>query len=357
MDLKNLKILAIHLPAFHRIPENDIWWGEGFTEWDNVKSGKPLYKGHWQPIVPIDGYYYDLSNDEDIERQFCLAKKYGVYGFIFYHYWFNSHKVLFEKPIEKILANKNIDGHFCLCWANATWVTTWHGRDPQTLLSQEYGDKDEWEQHMQNFLPIFRDNRYITKNNKPVLYIYNASEIPNYTSMINYWENRLKEEGFNGIYIVEYISSKNKKLCSVNSSAVVEFEPLYSTFFDISKVNLAKRFLCKKFKRVDYQSYDRLWKYILNRKRTYQGKPIQRGCFVGWDNSARKGKNSMIVKGQSPEKFGHYLKCLAESNRRDLDDEFLVINAWNEWSEGAYLEPDEKSKYGYLEQVRKLLTE
>ena len=349
-----INVLAIHLPAFHRIPENDEWWGEGFTEWDNVRSGKPLYKGHWQPIVPLNGYYYDLSKDEDIERQFTLAKEYGVYGFIFYHYWFNPNKMLFERPIEKILANKNIDGHFCLCWANETWITTWHGREPKTLIKQDYGDKKEWEQHLQYFLPIFRDIRYIKKDNKPMLYIYNASKIPNYGAMIDYWDSRLKEEGFKGIYIVEYISSKNRELCSECTSAVMEFEPLYTTFFDISKANLFKRFLCKKLKRVDYQSYDKLWKYKLKRKRTYRGKPIQRSCFVNWDNSARKGKNSMIVKGATPQKFGYYLDQLVKSNRRDLDDEFLVVNAWNEWSEGAYLEPDEKNGFAYLEVIKNI---
>jgi hypothetical protein len=350
----DLKILAIHLPAFHRIPENDMWWGEGFTEWDNVRSGKPLFKNHWQPMIPINSYYYDLSKEEDIKHQFILAKEYGVYGFIFYHYWFNSEKMLFERPIEKILANKKVEGHFCLCWANATWVTTWHGRNPETLLEQEYAGETEWEKHLQYFLPIFRDERYIKRNNKPFLYIYNACEIPNYDGMLDYWDRRLKEEGFSGLYCIEYISSKNRALNSEKSSAVMEFEPLYTTYFDISKANLCKRYLCKKLKQVDYQNYDKLWKYNLKRKRTYRGKPIQRGCFVGWDNSSRKGKNSMIVKGQTPQKFGYYLNCLVNSARQDLDDEFLVINAWNEWSEGAYLEPDEKNGFAYLEVIKNI---
>lgn len=349
------KVLAIHLPAFHRIPENDKWWGEGFTEWDNVRSGKPLYKNHWQPIIPINNYYYNLSKAEDIEKQFELADEFGVYGFIFYHYWFGNGKMLFEQPIEDVLINKKIKGRFCLCWANGSWITTWHGRDPETLLKQKYGGIAEWENHLQYFLKVFNDERYIKINNKPLLYIYNAVEIPDYSDMIDYLNKRLKEEGFNGIYIIEYISSKNRCLCSEKSDAVVEFEPLYTTYFDISKFNLFKRFLCKKLKRVDYQSYDKLWNYILKRKRTYGGKPIQKGCFVNWDNSARKGKNSMIVKGATPEKFGNYLKTLIENKRVDSDSEFVVINAWNEWSEGAYLEPDAKNKYEYLEQIKKIV--
>ena len=135
----------------------------------------------------------------------------------------------------------------------------------------------------------------------------------------------------------------------------MEFEPLYTTFFDISYFNLFKRFICKKLKAVDYQRYDKLWKYKLKRKRTYDGKPIQKSCFVGWDNSARKGKNSMIVKGNTPDKFGKYLKELIEQNRQDADSEFIVINAWNEWSEGAYLEPDNKWGFSYLEQIKKII--
>ena len=131
----------------------------------------------------------------------------------------------------------------------------------------------------------------------------------------------------------------------------MEFEPLYTTFFDVSKLNLFKRFLCKKCKRIDYQSYDKLWKYKLKRKRVYNGKPIQKSCFVGWDNSARKGKNSMVVKGATPQKFGRYLRQLIDQKRADCDEEFLVINAWNEWSEGAYLEPDDKNGYGFLEAI------
>lgn len=352
--MKEPKLLAINLPAFHQIPENDEWWGEGFTEWDNVRSGRPFYKNHWQPIVPINKYYYDLSKMEDIERQFKLADEFGIYGFIFYHYWFGNGKMLFEHPIEMILSNKNIKGNFCLCWANESWKTTWHGLEPKTLMEQKYGGEEEWEQHLTYFLKIFSDSRYIKKDGKPMLYIYKPHEMPNYDKMVEYFNYRLKQMGMNGIYIVEYISAKNRALYSDKSDAVVEFEPLYTTYFDISKFNLFKRFICKKLKLIDYQNYDKLWSYILKRKRTYNGKTIQKGCFVNWDNSARKGKNSMIVKGATPEKFGKNLRQLIDYDRQDRDSEFIVINAWNEWSEGAYLEPDEKNKFGYLDQIKKI---
>ncbi len=347
------KILAINLPAFHRVPENDEWWGEGFTEWDNVKGGKPMYSGHNQPFVPLEGYY-DLSRPEDIRRQTELATEYGVYGFIYYHYWFDTHRQIFEKPVE-MLKDMDIDFHYCLCWANETWITTWHGLEPKTLLEQKYGNEEEWQAHFDYLLPFFLDKKYIKRDNKPLLFVYKPNEIPRYDDMVAFFNERAKDAGLAGVYFVEYISSKNRGLHSAASNAVMEFEPLYTTFFDISLAGKAKRFLCKKLKRLDFQNYDKLWKYALRRKRTYAGKPIIRGALAGWDNSARKGRNSMIVKGGSAEKFGRYLRELLKTNRPDADAEFIAINAWNEWSEGAYLEPDTLSEYKYLEEVKKTI--
>lgn len=349
------KVLAVHLPAFHEIPENNKWWGDGFTEWTNVKSGKPLFKGHYQPMKPKDDYYYDLSNVNDLKYQAEIAKKYNVYGFIFYHYWFGNGKMLFEKPVEMLLNNPDIDINYCFSWANQTWITTWHGRDPETLLEQLYPGEQDWKQHFDYWEKFFKDERYIKVDNKPMLYIYNPSEIPNYDKMIEYFDMRCKEAGFAGIYTVEYIYPRNPKLFSKKSDAVYEFEPRYSLFFDISKFNLLKRFIIKKLKMTDYQSFDKIWSYILNRKRTYDSKTIISGAFSGWDNSARKGKESMIVKGKTVPKFKKYFEKFYTSDRENISEEFCVINAWNEWSEGAYLEPDDKDGFGYLEAIKEVV--
>jgi len=350
-----MKALAIYLPAFHACKENDEWWGKGFTEWDNVRSGKKYFKGHIQPIEPINKYYYDLSKKEDIEKQAYLAEKYGISGFIFYHYWFGNDKQIFPKPVEIFKNDENIKLNYCFCWANETWITTWHGKDPKELMKQVYGKNDEWEKHIRYLIKHFKTEKYIKINDRPVLFIYKPHEITDYEEMLNYWNKILLEEGLKPIYIIEYVSSKNRDLSSDKSDAVTEFEPLYTTFFDISIFNKAKRFLCKKFKIIDFQSYDKLWKKIINRKRTYKGKTIYKGCFVGWDNSPRKEKKSMIVKGGSPEKFAKYLKMLVQKKREDASSEYIVINAWNEWSEGAMLEPSEQYKYKYLEGVKEAL--
>ncbi len=349
----NTKLLALHLPAFHRVPENDEWWGEGFTEWDNVRSGTPLYHGHNQPLVPKEGYY-DLSRSEDVLHQAELAREYGIYGFVYYHYWFDTNRQIFEKPIE-IMRDSDIDFHYCFCWANETWITTWHGLEPKTLLEQKYGDEEAWGAHFDYLLTFFLDKKYIKRDNKPLLFVYKPNEIPRYDDMVAYFHARAVEAGLDGVYFVEYISSKNRDLHSEASSAVVEFEPLYTTFFDLSLLKKAKRFVCKKLKWLDYQSYDRLWRCILKRRRTYEDKPIFKGCLMGWDNSARKGRGAMIAKGNTPEKFGHYLHELIETKRPNADPEFVVINAWNEWSEGTYLEPDTIHGYRYLEEIKKAL--
>ncbi len=351
------KALAIYFPAFHRIPENDKWWGEGFTEWDNVRSGKPFFKGHYQPVVPADGRYYDLSNAADIQKQAELALQYGISGFLMYHYWFGNQKTLLSKPLELYRDEVTADLPYALCWANETWITTWHGKDPTELLRQEYGAgryEEEWREHYAYMRSFFTDPRYILIDNKPLLAIYNASAIERYEDMVDFMNRLAEEDGFDGIYFLEYISSKNTGLFSQKSSAVTEFEPLYTTRFNISKWNLLKRALCKKLKRPDYQSFDALWRAKLKNRRVY-GKPIMQGAFVGWDNSARKGKNSMIVTNATPEKFAAYLEALFQ-NRAEDSSEYVIINAWNEWSEGVYLEPDTKNGLAYLEALKEVMS-
>ena len=349
-----MKFLALNLPAFHQIPENDEWWGKGFTEWDNVRSGKPLFKGHDQPIEPLNSNYYDLSKKDDILKQIKIAKEYDLYGFIYYHYWFGEGKQIFEKPVEILRDEITENFNYCFCWANDTWITTWHGLEPRTLIEQRYPGESDWKEHYDYFVHFFKDYRYIKFNNKPVIFIYQPNKIVRYDEMVNYWNNRAKLDGFDGVYCIEFISSKNKSLYSDVSDAVTEFEPLYTTYFDISKVNLLKRFLCKKFNHIDFQDYNYLWKLNIKRNRTYSGKPIFRGCFSGWDNSARKGKNSMIVKNCTPENFGINMEKMIKKRRESTVDDYIIINAWNEWSEGAILEPSTKNKYGYLEEIKRL---
>lgn len=351
-----MEIWALYLPAFHEIKENNEWWGAGFTEWDNVRRGTPLYWGHVQPQIPLHGYY-DLSNVIDIKKQCEIAKKYGVDGFIIYHYWFKDGKKLLQKPSEIILKNKDIDVKYSFCWANEPWTRTWDGKNKDVLMPQEYGTRAEWINHIKYFIPFFLDARYQKIDNRPVLYIYSASKIKNFDEMIDCWNEVLLNYGLKELYIVEFISNFNNKLFSDRTSAVMEFEPLYTTRFDISALNKIKRWGCKKIKITDYQNYDNIWKLILKRRRTYKGKRIIKSCFCAWDNSPRKGKNSMVVKNSNPDKFSMYLSQYIDTDREGADNEIIVINAWNEWGEGAMLEPSLHDGYRYLEAIKQIKCE
>lgn len=349
-----MKILALNLPQFHAIPENDEWWGKGFTEWTNVRGAKPLFNGHVQPVEPLEGYY-DLSRKEDIAHQCELARDYGLAGFVYYHYWFNG-KLLLQKPCEMLLEMPRVKTDYCFCWANEPWARTWDGKPGSVLMPQTFGGEEDWKAHIAYLERFFSDPRYIKIDNKPMFYVYSPCRIPDFDRMVECWDVQLRSAGFDGIYLVEFISTKNPKAFSGYSKAVMEFEPLYTTRFGISAVNKAKRFISKKTGSPDFQDFDALWRSILERKRTYGGRTIQKSAFCGWDNSPRKGRASMVVRGGSPEKFEDCLKKLMAVRRMDATNDFIIINAWNEWGEGAMLEPTKHFGYGYLEAVKNALS-
>ena len=351
-----MKILALNLPQFHEIKENNEWWGKGFTEWTNVRNAKPLYKGHVQPMKPLEGYY-DLSNVDAIDHQCKLAQKYGIFGFVYFHYWYQGRKLL-EKPCEILLKNGDINTNYCFCWANHSWTRAWDGKENKVLLEQTYGGNEDWDKHIKYLLPFFKDKRYIKENNKPMLIIYNSSAIPKVNEMVLYWEKVLKDEGFDGIYIVEYISTKCIEPHIDSSQAIYEDEPLYTLRFETNALQKMYRIWRKKFSLTEYQNFDCIYKMLLKKKRTYGNKKIIQGCFPAWDNSPRRGKKgSMIVKNSTPEKFEKYFRKLLECTRKDVSKDYLIINAWNEWGEGAMLEPTEKDKYDYLEAIKRVKEE
>lgn len=356
LDLIIMKIWALNLPQFYETAENNKWWGEGFTEWTSVKNAKPLYEGHMQPMIPYKKNYYDLSKKENIKQQAELAKKYGIDGFVYYHYWYEGRKLL-EKPCEILVDSKEIDMNYCFCWANHSWTRAWDGKNHEILVEQTYGDKEEWENHFQYLMNFFKDNRYIRIDNKPVLFIYKPNDIPNGDERFAYMNKRLLEEKIaDGLYIIEYISSFNTNPSLNISSAVYEDEPNFTCRFEISFFNKIKRVICKALKQTDYQNYDVLWKLILNKKRLYGDKKIILGGFPRWDNSPRKGKNSRVIKGATPQKFKQYFKKLYFSERKN-NEGIILLNAWNEWGEGAMLEPTEQEKFGYLEAIKNVKEE
>jgi hypothetical protein len=363
-----MKVIAFYLPQYYAFPENDKWWGKGFTEWTNVRKSKPLYKGHYQPTVPLNENYYTLDNPDVMKWQADLAKKYGVYGFCFYHYWFGEDRMLMEKPTEMFLKHKEIDFPFCFSWANHNWSRTWVGGDKDILMDMRYGDEKEWDKHFEYLLDYFNDSRYIKIDGNPAFVIYKPDDIPCLKPMLAFFDKKAKENGFNGITILSqapvYDSSVIKQM-----DYVIEYEPNYTRFtvwkdkainkntlrlkMDLLKVgirNRIKKITNGKLFKVNTYDYDAIWNSIL--KTPIKSKKTIAGAFVNCDVTPRRQDRAVIYKGATPEKFGKYMKKLVKKVEEQGNQQMIFVSAWNEWGEGMYLEPDEKNKYGYLEGIR-----
>lgn len=375
-DNKGVKIIPFYLPQFHTIPENDEWWGEGFTEWTNVKKAKPLFEGHDQPRIPLNNNYYNLMDDNVKIWQAKLAKEYGIFGFCYYHYWFKGGRQLLEKPAEQMLKNKEIDIPFCFCWANENWSKNWDGGNREVIMEQDYGSQEDWEKHFQYFVQFFRDERYITVHGKPLLIIYKPEQIIDLQQMVAYFRKRAKEEGFPGLCCAFQFPMYYADMYYRGDifDYRIGFEPVYSRNEEklgrpgtAKKVELLRKFLGEnavsayrrsrqrksggnwgKPQNLSMYFYDETWKIILNNQWAEEFLP---GAFVDWDNTPRN-KHGVVYEGFSIEKFGEYMKRLvkrAEEEKKPM----IFINAWNEWGEGAFLEPDEKYGYQKLEAIKK----
>lgn len=368
-----MKVIAFYLPQFHEIPENNEWWGKGFTEWVNVKKAEPLYEGHIQPRVPLDNNYYDLTNRDSQIWQARLAKEYGVYGFAYYHYWFNG-KLLLEKPAEQMLADQEIDIPFCFSWANEPWTNVWVSQtNSKVLLQQTYGGKEEWEAHFNYLLPFFRDSRYIKNDGKPLFIIYRPDIIPNLNEMIDFFQEKAKENGIPGIdFAYQHLAfAKEKMDDDTRFSYNIHFEPIYAEF-ELTKnkhkfLKAIKRKIADFFERhtkINFRAltpnkslktfdYDQVWQKILEEKPL--SKKCVPGAYVDWDNTPRKGIHGKVHKGASPDKFKHYFAQQVERAKTVYHSDMIFVYAWNEWAEGGYLEPDERYRYGYLEAIKEVL--
>ncbi len=356
-----MKIISMYLPQFHRTPENDEWWGEGFTEWTAVKSATPLFENHKMPRIPLNNNYYNLIQKETMEWQAGLMHKYGIDGMCFYHYYFRNGRKILEKPAENLLNWKDIDMPFCFSWANETWARSWSKLnsknvwapdsefkkdDDGILLEQAYGDKKEWKKHFGYLLQFFKDERYIKYDNKPVFLIYKADEIHCLSDMLNVWQIEAKKNGLNGIYTI----STN----TVNSScdASLNMEPQYSFFrFHQTKYQKTSENVSTK---IDYKEI--VSQSCLIQDEMPRNRKIYFSVFPNYDDTPRRGTAGRAVVDSTPELFQKYmLNTIKNSIRRE--NEFLFINAWNEWGETMYVEPDTEWKDGYLQSIQNAVEE
>lgn len=380
-DKLRAKLIAIYFPQLHAIPENDKWWGKGFTDWDNVKRGKPMFENHYQPRVPLNNNYYDESQYETIKNQIELAKKYGLHGFCHYHYWFDG-KQLLETPTNIVLDNLELDFPFCLSWANETWSRRWDGRNNDILIKQTHPpNKESWEKHFQYLIKAWSDPRAIKIDDKPVFVIYRPHYIDNIAGMIAYWKKRAVESGLKGIYLMAQKQYEFPNMeCIADFDAQFQFQPFEAMLSNDFKTNDFRNKKWFKFIRklpegiqdhmrdfrdlfkkkntgnqLTFYDYDKVWELIISGREDEKLKTF-RGAFVDWDNTARYGNRATIFQGANPERFAYWFTKLVDAVSSNSDDEnFIFLNAWNEWAEGAYLEPDEKYKYQYLEAVQKVL--
>jgi len=362
-----MKTIAFYLPQFHEIPENNKWWGQGFTEWTNVKAAKPLYSGHNQPRIPLGDNYYNLLENDTLRWQVDLANKYGLYGFCFYHYWFDG-KLLLEKPVEAFLKDVSLDTNFCLCWANEHWTNAWAAKEPKVLIEQKYGGKSEWKKHFDYFLPFFKDSRYIKEDGCPLLVIYRPEIIECLNEMLGYWNQLSIENGFNGIHFAyQHVSYTLSPKCDESLfTYAIEYHPSCArafkemethanlkrikkqivNFFE-NKLKIDLREFKKGMKPLEHFSYDEVWNYIIKMK-PRNNKCIP-GAFIDWDNTPRRKDKGFVCDGSTPKKFEEYMIKQILHAKNDYKKDMIFIFSWNEWAEGGYLEPDEHNKYGYLE--------
>jgi lipopolysaccharide biosynthesis protein/glycosyltransferase involved in cell wall biosynthesis len=340
-----VKLIAFYLPQFHPFPENDKWWGKGFTEWSNVGKALPNYVGHYQPHCPIHLGYYDLRIPEVMEEQAKLAKEYGIYGFSYYFYWFGG-TILMDTPLELMLANKKVDIPFCLTWANENWSRRWDGMDNDILIAQNHSDEDSLA-FIRHLVKYFKDERYIRIDGKPVLIIYRANSIPNMAATANIWREEMLKHGIPGLYLISAQVFGVYSPKEFGFDASVQFTPLNAPGPDI-KGDL-------KIVNPNFKGHIYSYEWLVEKAESIEEPDYKlfRTAVLSWDNTARKQNNSQIFNGFSLQLYKKWLNLIVNqvlvNPKYAADEKIVFVNAWNEWAEGAHLEPDRKFGYGYLQ--------
>ncbi|MFN3942519.1 MAG: glycoside hydrolase family 99-like domain-containing protein [Flavobacterium sp.] len=381
--MQKIKPIAIYLPQFHPTPENDAWWGKGFTEWTNVTKAKPRFDGHYQPHLPADLGFYDLRLEEARLAQEAMAKEYGIYGFCYYHYWFNGKRLLHE-PLDRKLQNPKEDFPFMLCWANENWSRAWDGSENQVLLKQEYNADDD-RAHIQHLLTYFKDDRYIKVDGKPIFAFYKPDLFPNMKQTIQIFREEAKKENLE-LYLTwfeRWIGWEDINFTEIGFDAAIEFQPLSKSLkqylsqkndikYEIKLINnriyvpnfikkISKKILRKLFKKSLVKPIKKLERLIsyenfvdFDLKREKVNYKIYPGVCPMWDNSSRRvNQEATIFVDSTPEAFKKWYQGKIDKFEPFSNSEnFIFINAWNEWAEGNHLEPCQKWGTKYLQSLK-----
>jgi hypothetical protein len=361
IDQPAVRLIAFHLPQFHPVPENDRWWGRGFTEWTNVARAKPLFRGHYQPRSPADLGYYDLRVPETRQAQAELASAYGIEGFCYWHYWFHGNRLL-ERPVDEILASGEPDFPFCLAWANESWSRSWLGDEREILIEQRYSDEDD-RAHARWLARAFSDRRYIHVNGRPMLVIYKPLSLPDAKRTTEIFRDECRKLGGPEPYLVGIDAHcPGTDMRELGFDMTEHHEPQlgaigHDAFIDgprRTKIlrNLRQGIISSSLK---VYSHRRAVEWMARVRPPFPNFPC---CFTGWDNTARRGAGAIVMIDSDPEIFRSQLELLSRSvMHKEREERVVFINAWNEWAEGMYLEPDAKFGHEYLNAIAQVLKE
>ena len=347
----DLKVIAFYLPQFHPVAENDAWWGRGFTEWTNVSRAVPQFAGHAQPKLPGELGFYDLRVKDVQRRQIELARKYGVHGFCYHHYWFAGRRLL-QAPFEQVLQDPSLDLPFCLCWANENWTRRWDGAEQDVLIAQQHSAQDDIA-FIEDILPALRDPRYIRIDGRPLLIVYRVSELPDPKATAARWNEHCRRHGVGDLHLVAAQTFGIGDPREYGFDAAVEFPP-HNVLPD--EIGSGQLLLNPYFR-------GRIFSYADMVRRSFQlavpDYPLYRCAFPGWDNTARKLERGHVFFGATPALFGQWMRQIARYTARHAApaSQVAFVNAWNEWGEGACLEPDRRHGYAWLETLAEVLAD
>ncbi len=356
-EKNDTKLIAWYLPQYYEIEVNNRYYGKGFTEWTNAAQAMPQFCGHYQPHIPYDVGYYNLTHIETLKRQVYLAKKYGIYGFCFHYYWFSGERIM-EKPLDLFLEHMEIDMPFCINWANENWTCKWDGGNNEVIFSQHLSQGDDFN-FMNDILPILKDKRYITIDQKPVLIIYRSDifEQERFKELLAHFRETAVKNGLPGLYIMITTATRCRDdVRKWGADALVEFPP--HRIAEHSKQVIPKGYLNPNFRGRIYDMEDMIQKEAFMIE--HESKTVMRGVMTSYDNTARRGlTDAGIFYGIEPLLYRKWLKTvmLESKTKHRREEDFVFINAWNEWAEGAHLEPDLKYGYAYLHATKEALYE
>lgn len=369
------KLIAIYFPQFHNIPENDKWWGKNFTDWDLVKSATPKFLGHNQPRVPLDDFYYNPCEKEVLAKQIKQAKEYGIYGFMFYHYWFDGRLIL-EKPLEVFLNNQDLDIPFCLSWANNSWTRQWKANNEYLLEQKHIVQPSLWEKHFYYLLPFFKDKRALKYDNKVVFVVNTPEIIKKSKELFDFWNDLAQKNGIGGLYLIaskhyDYINfsflesynaimkihprEANNSNKNLNAHKILKMK-WFRLLPEIVQ-NMLRQWRLR-YKRLTVIDSIKIWDYILlnayiNDYPKYN-LDVFEAIYFDWDNTARYGKRATVYTPLTKKQKQDVMEQLIEKTKQNTCP-YIFFNAWNEWSEGTYLEPDKKNGFENLQLLKYFL--